>query len=130
MKTNPLQILGVSILMLSTFATAPAQERKQIVQLAKLEVDPAQLDAYKAALKQGVETALRVEPGVLRLDAMADKENPAHITLLEVYADEAAYQAHLQAPHFLKYKTETKEMVKSLELVRMVALFPGLEKPK
>ena len=130
MKTNPLQILGVSILMLSTFATASAQEKKQIVQLAKLEVDPAQLDAYKAALKQGVETALRVEPGVLRLDAMADKENPAHITLLEVYADEAAYQAHLQAPHFLKYKTETKEMVKSLELVRMVALFPGLEKPK
>ena len=130
MKTNALQILGVSILMLSTFATASAQESKQIVQLAKLEIDPAQLGAYKAALKQGVETALRVEPGVLRLDAIAEKENPAHITLLEVYADEAAYQAHLQTPHFLKYKTGTKEMVKSLELVRMVPLFQGPEKPK
>lgn len=127
MKTNALQSLGVSILMLSTFATASAQENKQIVQLAKLAIDPAQLDAYKAALKEGVETALRVEPGVLRLDAMAEKENPAHITLVEVYADEAAYQAHLQSPHFLRYKTDTKEMVKSLQLVRMAPLFPELK---
>src|SRR3954453_21134250 len=114
MKINALRILGVSVVMLST---ASAQENNQIVQLAKLEIDPAQLDAYKAALKQGVETALRVEPGVLSLNAMAEKENPTHITLVEIYADEAAYQAHLQAPHFLKYKTATKEMVKSLELV-------------
>ena len=55
---------------------------------------------------------------------MMEKENPAHITLLEVYADEDAYKAHLQSPHFLKYKTGTKEMVKSLELVRMVPLLP------
>src|SRR4051812_30255140 len=123
MKSSALYILGV--LMLSMFATASAQESQEIVQLAKLEIDPAQLDAYKAALKQGVETALRVEPGVLRLDAMAEKENPARITLVEVYADEAAYQAHLQTAHFLKYKAGTKEMVKSLELVRMVSLFPG-----
>src|SRR3954454_13273388 len=123
MKINALQILGVSVLMLSMFATAFAQESQQIVQLAKLEIDPAQLDAYKAALKQGVETALRVEPGVLRLDAVAEKENRARITLVEVYADEAAYQAHLQPPHFLKYKAVTKEMVRSLELIPMVPLF-------
>jgi len=55
---------------------------------------------------------------------MSGEENPAHITLLEVYADEEAYKAHLQTPHFLKCKTRTKEMVKSLELVRMVPLLP------
>src|SRR5947209_17685834 len=104
MNANALPVLGVSLLMLSTFATASAQEKNQIVQLAKLEIDAAQLDAYKAALKEGAETALRVEPGVFRLDAMAEKDNPTQITVVEVYADDAAYQAHLQAPHFLKYK--------------------------
>src|SRR4051812_17155804 len=128
MKANPLLILGVSVLMLSDFGNAYGYG-EQVVQLAKLEIDPAQLDRYKEALKEGVETALRVEPGVLSLNAMADKQNPSHITLVEVYANEDAYQAHLQTPHFLKYKTGTKEMVKSLELVRMVPLFPGL-KPK
>lgn len=101
--------------------------KPQIVQLAKLEIDPAQLENYKAALKDEIEMALRVEPGVLRLDAMAEKENPAHITLVEIYADEDAYQAHLQTPHFLKYKIGTKEMVKSLQLVRMAPLFPELK---
>src|SRR3954467_14471988 len=127
MKINVLRIFVVSILMLSTFATASPQTPKQIVQLATLEIDPAQLDAYKAALHEEVEIALRVERGVLRLEAMAEKENPAHITLVEVYADEAAYQAHLQSPHFLRYKTGTKEMVKSLQLARMVPLFPELK---
>ena len=104
-----------------------AQESRQIVQLAKLEIDPAQLDSYKAALQEGVQTALRVEPGVLSLYAMAAMENSAHITLVEIYADEDAYQAHLQTRHFLKYKTGTKEMVKSLELVRVFPLFPELK---
>ena len=54
-------------------------------------------------------------------------ENSAHITLVEIYADEDAYQAHLQTRHFLKYKTGTKEMVKSLELVRVFPLFPELK---
>ncbi len=98
------------------------------MQLAKLEIDPAKLESYRAELKEEVETALRAEPGVLRLDAMAEKENPAHITLVEVYADENAYQSHLQTPHFLKYKKSTKEMVNSLELVRMSSLFPDLKK--
>ena len=34
----------------------------------------------------------------------------------------AAYQAHLQTPHFLHYKTSTLKMVKSLKLVEMSAL--------
>src|SRR3954462_2616414 len=127
MKANPLLILGVSVLMLSDFGNAYGE---QVVQLAKLEIDPAQLDRYKEALKEGVETGLRVEPGVLSLNAMADKQNPSHITLVEVYANEDAYQAHLQTPHFLKYKTGTKEMVKSLELVRMVPLFPAIKPTK
>src|SRR4051794_30469758 len=130
MNTNVLRTLGVLVLSLFAWGSASAQESKRVVQFAKLQIDPAQLDNYKAALKEGVETALRVEPGVLTLYAMADKENPAHITLLEIYADEDAYKAHLQTPHFLKYKTGTKDMVKSLELIRVIPLFPRVEKAK
>jgi len=34
-----------------------------------------------------------------------------------MYADQAAYDAHLNTSHFVKYKTGTQEMVKSLVLV-------------
>jgi quinol monooxygenase YgiN len=37
--------------------------------------------------------------------------------VIECYADQAAYEAHLTTPHFLKYKTQTTNMVRSLRLI-------------
>ncbi|UFH52210.1 putative quinol monooxygenase [Spirosoma sp. KNUC1025] len=98
-----------------------------MVRIAKIVVDPAQLEAYKAAAKEEIEASVRLEPGVLTLYAVAEKDNPTHITILEIYADTNAYKAHIQTPHFLKYKTGTKDMVKSLELVEVDPLVPGMK---
>lgn len=105
------------IMTLFSIEHAAAQHKDQMVRIAKIEVDPAQLEQYNEALKEQMETAVRVEPGVLTYYAVADKNNPAHITILEIYADSAAYKAHIETPHFKKYKRTTKDMVKSLELV-------------
>ena len=48
------------------------------------------------------------------------KSDPAQIRIFEIYADAAAYEAHLQTPHFKKYKTGTQGMVKSLVLVEAI----------
>ena len=55
---------------------------------------------------------------------VAEKNNPTHITIPEVYANAEAYEAHSQTPHFLKYKNATKDMLKSLELVETIPLVP------
>jgi quinol monooxygenase YgiN len=121
--------LTASMLSIFAFGSVAAQERKPMVRMAKIVVDSAQLENYKAALKEGIETAVRVEPGVLTLFAVYDKDHPTHVTVLEVYADEDAYKAHLQTIHFQKYKSTTKDMVRSLELVDVVPI--GLEsKPR
>ncbi len=104
-----------------------AQQKNQMVRLAKIVIDSAQLDNYKAMLKEEIETSVRVEPGVLTLYAVSEKDKPNHITILEIYADTAAYKAHLQTPHFIKYKTGTMNMVKSLELVAANPLVPGMK---
>jgi quinol monooxygenase YgiN len=70
---------------------------------------------------------VRIEPGVLTLYAVSKKENPTHFTVLEIYADSAAYKSHLQTSHFIKYKTGTKDMVKSLELVETTPLIPDMK---
>lgn len=44
---------------------------------------------------------------------------------MEIYADETAYRAHLEAPHFLKYKTSTAGMVKSLTLLETEPILLG-----
>lgn len=94
-----------------------AQEKKQIVRMAKLVIDSAQLEKYKVLLKEGIETAISVEPGVLLMNAVYEKNNHTHVIVLEVYANDSAYKAHLQTPHFKKYKTGTKDMVRTLELI-------------
>lgn len=88
-----------------------------IVRIAELDIDPAQLDAYKRALKEEIETSIHVEPGVLTLYAVSLKEHPEQIRLFEMYRDVASYESHLQSPHFKAYKTRTQAMVKGLRLI-------------
>ena len=64
------------------------------IRIAELEIDPARLDAYKAAVKEEMEASVRVEPGVLAIYAVAEKDNPSKFRLFEMYADEAEYKAH------------------------------------
>lgn len=98
-----------------------------LVRLSKITVDPAQLDAYNSLLKEEIEASMRIEPGVLTLYATAEKDNPNKITILEIYADRAAYEKHLTTPHFKKYKQGTLSMVKDLQLVDVKPLIPGLK---
>ena len=105
-----------------------AQQGTQMVRLAKIKVDPAQLEQYNTALKEQMSAAIRVEPGVLTYYAVADKSDPSNITILEIYADSAAYKVHITTPHFKQYKERVKDMVRSLELVD-VTLIAKARKP-
>jgi quinol monooxygenase YgiN len=89
----------------------------KIVRIAELEIHPAQIDPYRALLAEEIEASVDNEPGVLMLHAVAEKERPEQIRILEVYADQNAYEAHLRTPHFLKYKEHTANMVKSFRLI-------------
>jgi quinol monooxygenase YgiN len=126
MKKRNMAMFLITLLSV-VFSNVSAQEKKQIVRLAKLVIDSAKLEDYKALLKEGIETAVKNEPGVLTIYAVSEKDKPTHFTILEIYADAEAYKAHIQSPHFIKYKTGTKDMVKSLELVETIPLVPGMK---
>ncbi len=122
-------IFNIIMMTISFSGQALAQDKNVVVRIARLQIDPAQLENYKAALKEHAETAVRVEPGVLTLYAVYEKDSPTHVTVFEIYANAAAYKAHLETAHFKKYKSTTKDMVRSLELIETVPI--ALEtKPK
>lgn len=93
-----------------------------LIRLAELEIEPADLERYRELLGEEIETSVANEPGVLMLNAVAISGAPSQIRLMEVYADQAAYEAHLKSPHFLKYKTKTARMVRSLRLIETDAI--------
>lgn len=68
------------------------------------------------ALKDEIETALRVEPGVLALHAVPNRNDPARVVVFEMYASLDAYEAHIETPHFKAYKAATAHIVRSLRL--------------
>lgn len=88
-----------------------------VFRIAELEIDPGQLDRYKALLSVEIEAAVRTEPGVLFLHAVLLRGSSDKLRIFEGYADQAAYETHLTTPHFLEYKARTAGMVTALRLI-------------
>lgn len=125
-----LGILGIAALALGNPRRGGAQtDREQVVRIAEIEIDPAQAEPYKTALRRGIESAIRLEPGVLAIYAVSVKDHPEQIRIFERYASQAAYEAHLQTPHFKAYKTATAGMVRSLRLVDTQLILLGSRQP-
>jgi 4-carboxymuconolactone decarboxylase len=116
-----LPMLIIAIVLWS--CTLHAQNSRQLVRLAVIEVDTTQLDRYREYLKEEIEASIRLEPGVMTLYGVAETKNSERVTLFETYADSSAYRSHLATPHFLKYKQGTAKMVNHLELIESEPIF-------
>jgi len=107
----------LTVLLISS-CSMMAQDKK-ITRIAKLTIDSLQIKEYNKLLKEQMETAVKIEKGVISYDVYADKNEPYKLTIIEVYADNQSYLAHRETPHFKKYKEATKDMVKALELTEV-----------
>ena len=129
MKPKTCIFLGLPVIVSCLFLTVRSGHSQpppnRVVRLAELDIYPDQLQAYRAALKEEIETSIRVEPGVLTLFAVSVKDHPEQIRLFEIYRNAASYRAHLQSPHFKKYKEQTQHMVKSLTLIETEPILLG-----
>jgi quinol monooxygenase YgiN len=95
------------------------------MQVAEIEIDPTQLDVFKAAITAQIETAIRVESGVVTLYAVCEVDNPQRVRVFEIYRDFDAYQSHLETAHFKQYKATTEKMVRSLKLLQTTPIVLG-----
>jgi len=93
-----------------------------MIRISEIQVVPEHLGEYISILKEESEASVRLEPGVISIYPMFQKENITEVRILEIYANKKAYELHLQTPHFKHYKTSTLKMVKSLKLIDMNAI--------
>ena len=79
---------------------------------AHLRAKPDAIEQYKARLLQHGRNSLRLEKGgCLRFDVHQDKQDPTLFLLIEIYSDEAAFEAHRNSAHFAAYKQDTQDWV-------------------
>ena len=106
------------LISLVTMSVIYSQDAEQLfVRLVKIEIERGALTQYIELLNQQMNTAVKLEEGVLEYRVVNEKVNPHRFTLIEIYRDYDSYLDHIKTPHFLKYKTRSQEMVKSLELI-------------
>ena len=96
-----------------------AQTENRMIRLSEIEIHSNYLKDYYVILQEEARASVQLEPGVIAIYPMFQKEHPTQVRILEIYASREAYEAHLKTAHFQKYKTSTLNMVKSLKLVDM-----------
>jgi (4S)-4-hydroxy-5-phosphonooxypentane-2,3-dione isomerase len=73
----------------------------QAILLVEFLIHRAHVADFDTAIRANAQASLRTEVGCRQFDVCTDPANPQRFVLYEIYDNEAAVQAHLQAPHFL-----------------------------
>jgi autoinducer 2-degrading protein len=75
------------------------------VLVVHIRLKPENVDVWMEKSLENAREA-RKEPGCRQFDVLADPKDRTRVMLYEVYADEKAFEAHQQTPHFKKYFAE------------------------
>jgi quinol monooxygenase YgiN len=67
------------------------------VAIFTIDVKPDRREDFLAAMDKAMAESAH-EPGVISFAILVDRENSNRFTAVDFYTDEAAYQAHLDAP--------------------------------
>jgi quinol monooxygenase YgiN len=81
--------------------------------VVELELKPGQMDAFLARARTHRDTVLAKEAGCERFDLLTPREAGNTVFLYEVYADQAALDAHFETPYMKQYLEDTGPMVAS-----------------
>jgi autoinducer 2-degrading protein len=73
------------------------------VLVVNVEIKAGEVDRFMAMALENAKAARETEPGCKQFDVLVDPNDKTKVMFYEVYADEAAFQAHQQTAHFKKY---------------------------
>ena len=98
-----------------------AQPAGLYINSVDLDINPADMDAYMAALKENGAKAV-TEPGCREFNIHVQASNPNHVFIYEIYDSAAALEAHRATDHFKKYAAATAKMVAKREVRPMTSV--------
>ena len=98
-----------------------AQPAGLYINAVDLDINPADMDAYMAALRENGAHAV-TEPGCREFNIHVQASNPNHVFIYEVYENAAALEAHRATDHFKKYAAATAKMVAKRDVRAMTSV--------
>jgi len=108
--------LAFALAIAASLSTAQAQNaaaRKFYVVTVDFATAPENFEHFKQILDENAKASVADEPGCRQFDVYEIAASPNHLFLYEVYDDEAAFQQHMNAPHFKKFSEAITTLVTS-----------------
>lgn len=99
-----------------------AQMRTKLV---KVEVNPQDNQQFAQIITAEMAQSLKVEDGVIAMYAATEQAQPNKWLFFEIYANDAAYDAHRQTPHFNDYLKQTEKMVVDKQMLEIEPAYLG-----
>lgn len=82
----------------------------------RFEIKPGHEDAFLPAIMDNARASLTDEPGCHRFDVAIGEAGRGDVFLYELYADRAAFEAHLASPHFKAFDAHVADWVASKDV--------------
>lgn len=74
-------------------------------------VKPEARAAFTALVRDNARQSITLEPDCQRFDVLEPADRATEVWLYEIYVDRAAFDRHLQMPHFQSFDAATRDMV-------------------
>ena len=135
MKKTLAALFGASLLTLlmplcSASAADAAAETANvpIYNMFKFDVDTELQQTFFESGKHNFTVSLANEPGTLSMNIVRSKDNPSEVYVVEVYANQAAYEAHRASPQFKSYVEDIGSKLTNRTVYSLTPVFL-MEKP-
>ncbi len=91
-----------------------------IVLFVELDTVPGQRDAFLARAREHRGNVQKNEPDCQRFDISVPDDEDNKVRLYEVYADQAAFDHHMETAYMKAYRADTGPMVANRQLTKAV----------
>ena len=86
--------------------------------VVELRLKPGTRERFLELVTANAAASVRDEPGCRRFDILLPEEGGERVDLYEIYDDAEAFAAHLQTPHFNRFKAASAELIERQTLTR------------
>jgi len=92
------------------------------VLVVEFTLHPDAFERFAPLIAENARQSVALEPGCLQFDVVRALDAPDRILLYEVYADEAAFQAHSKMPHVAAFFSAAGDLIAERKITRMERL--------
>jgi len=115
-----MRFLSFVFTLLLLTLSAQAQDISLYMRIVELTVEKSQITKFKAALREDIDAAVRLEDGALEIYAVYDKQDSGRVIVIETFSSKEDHSSHQQTNHYLKFQAVAGEWVKSVNRTEVI----------